>query len=94
MEIFNSIDSIYLDAVELVLKVHDSESNRFVGTAKVQNLSTFSVNNPIKGFQSIFTNKGDKLGEVFVSLRLLLPGSMLNKWYSSFLLHLSSCSLR
>lgn len=69
------IYSIDLDAVELVLKVHDVESNRFVGTAKVQNLSTLSVINPIKGFQSIFNTKGDKLGEVFVSLRLLMPGS-------------------
>jgi hypothetical protein len=54
--------------------VHDSESNRLIGTAKVQNLSTLSINNPIKGYQSLFTNKGDKLGEVFVPLRLFLPG--------------------
>ncbi len=65
----------YLDAAELVLKVLDSETNRLIGTAKVQNLSTLSINNPIKGYQSVFTNKGDKLGEVFVSLRIFLPGS-------------------
>jgi hypothetical protein len=65
----------YLDAAELVLKVLDSETNRLIGTAKVQNLSTLSINNPIKGYQSVFTNKGDKLGEVFVSLRMFLPGS-------------------
>jgi hypothetical protein len=47
----------------------------------VQNLSTLSINNPIKGYQSIFTNKGDKLGEVFVSLRLLLPGSKRTREY-------------
>ncbi|CAF4347571.1 unnamed protein product, partial [Adineta steineri] len=63
------------DAAELVLKVLDSDNNRLIGTAKVQNLSTLSINNPIKGYQSIFTNKGDKLGEVFVSLRIFLPGT-------------------
>ncbi|CAF1141894.1 unnamed protein product [Adineta ricciae] len=64
-----------IDASDLVLKVFDSESNRLIGTAKVQNLSTLSVNNPIKGFHSIFTSKGDKLGEVFVLLRIYLPGT-------------------
>ncbi|CAF3575312.1 unnamed protein product [Rotaria sordida] len=63
------------DAAELVLKVFDSETNRLIGIAKVQNLSLLSINSPIKGYQSIFTNKGDKLGEVFVLLRLILPGT-------------------
>ena len=63
-----------LDASELVLRVYDGDLNRFLGTAKVHNLSTLSINNPIKGYQSIFTNKGDKLGEVLVALRLMLPG--------------------
>ncbi|CAF1106445.1 unnamed protein product [Rotaria sp. Silwood1] len=63
------------DAAELVLKVLDSETNRLIGIAKVQNLSLLSINSPIKGYQSIFTNKGEKLGEVFVLLRLVLPGT-------------------
>ena len=50
----------------------------------MQNLSTLSVNNPIKGYQSIFTNKGDKLGEVFVSLRLLMPGSKYHRLSNLF----------
>ncbi|CAM4925264.1 unnamed protein product [Rotaria socialis] len=63
------------DAAELVLKVHDSESNRMIGIAKVQNLSLLTINNPIKGYQSIFTNKGEKLGEIFIALRIVLPGT-------------------
>lgn len=78
--------SIYLDAAELVLRILDSETNRLIGTTKVQNLSTLSINNPIKGYQSIFTNKGDKLGEVFVSLRLFLPGSKSDKIFFFYLL--------
>ncbi|CAF2632795.1 unnamed protein product [Rotaria sp. Silwood2] len=63
------------DAAELVLKVFDSETNRLIGIAKVQNLSLLSISSPIKGYQSIFTNKGEKLGEIFVLLRLILPGT-------------------
>ncbi|CAF0935186.1 unnamed protein product [Adineta steineri] len=62
------------DAAELLLKVCDADNNRIIGTVKVQNLSILSINNPIKGYQPIFSNKGDKLGELFVSLRLFLPG--------------------
>jgi hypothetical protein len=40
-------------------------------------LSTLSINNSIKGYLPIFSSKGDKLGELFVALRLLLPGSKL-----------------
>jgi hypothetical protein len=68
-----------LDASELALRVLDSETNRLLGTAKVQSLSILSINNPIKGYQSIFTAKGDKLGEIFVSLRIFLPGSKSKK---------------
>lgn len=64
-----------LDASELVLRVYDGEANRLLGTAKVQHLSTLNINNPIKGYQSIFTTKGEKIGEVLVALRMILPGS-------------------
>jgi len=63
-----------IDAAELILKAFDTETNRIIGTVKVQNLSTLSISNSIKGYHSIFSNKGDKLGELFVSLRLFLPG--------------------
>ncbi|CAF2487401.1 unnamed protein product [Rotaria sp. Silwood2] len=63
-----------IDAAELVLKVYDTDTNRMIGTAKVKNLSTLSINNPIKGYLPIFSNKGDKLGELLIALRLLLPG--------------------
>ncbi len=66
------------DAAELVLKVSDTETNRILGTVKIQNLSTLSISNAIKGYHPIFSNKGDKLGELFVSLRLFLPGRKLN----------------
>ncbi|CAF1190222.1 unnamed protein product [Rotaria sordida] len=63
-----------IDAAELVLKVYDTDTNRMIGTVKVKNLSTLSINNPIKGYLPIFSNKGDKLGELFIALRLLLLG--------------------
>ncbi len=66
-----------IDAVELVLKVSDTDTNRILGNVKIQNLSTLSISNSIKGYHPIFSNKGDKLGELFVSLRLFLPGSKL-----------------
>jgi hypothetical protein len=66
------------DAAELVLKVSDTDTNRILGTVKIQNLSTLSINNAIKGYHPIFSNKSDKLGELFVSLRLFLPGRKLN----------------
>ena len=58
-----------------MLRVYDGELNRLLGTAKVQHLSTLNINNPIKGYQSIFTAKGEKIGEVLVALRMILPGS-------------------
>ena len=70
---------INTDAAELVLKIFDTDTNCMVGTVKVQNLSTLSINNPIKGYLPIFSNKGDKLGELFVSLRLFLPEGEFNK---------------
>jgi len=48
-----------------------------IGTVKIQNLSTLSISNSIKGYHPMFSNKGDKLGELFVSLRLFLPGRKL-----------------
>jgi hypothetical protein len=66
---------LIVDAAELLLRVYDTDINRLLGNAKVQNLSTLSINSPIKGYQSVFTNKGDKLGEVFIALRLILPES-------------------
>jgi hypothetical protein len=66
-----------IDAAELVLRISDTETNRILGTVKIQNLSTLSTSNSIKGYHPIFSNKGDKLGELFVSLRLFLPGSKL-----------------
>ncbi|CAF0929940.1 unnamed protein product, partial [Didymodactylos carnosus] len=63
------------DATELVLKVFDTDTNRLLGIVKVQNLSTLNINNPIKGYSPIFTNKGEKLGDLFVSIRILLPGT-------------------
>jgi hypothetical protein len=67
-----------VDAAELVLKVSDTETNRTLGTVKIPNLSTLSISNAIKGYHTIFSNRGDKLGELFVSLRLFLPGRKLN----------------
>jgi hypothetical protein len=52
-----------------------------VGTVKVQHLSTLSTNNSIKGYLPIFSSKGDKLGELFVSLRLFLPGRKLKTMF-------------
>ncbi|CAF0800277.1 unnamed protein product [Rotaria sp. Silwood1] len=63
-----------IDAAELVLKVYDTDTTRMIGTVKVKNLSTLSINNPIKGYVPIFSNKSDKLGELLIALRLLLPG--------------------
>ena len=63
-----------IDAAELVLKVFDNDANRIIGTVKIQNLSILSINNAIKGYHPIFANKGDKLGELYVALRLFLPG--------------------
>lgn len=71
------IGLLILDASELVLRVVDTETNRVLGTVKIQNLSTLSTNDSIKGYHPIFSNKGDKLGELFVSLRLFLPGRKL-----------------
>ncbi|CAF0774338.1 unnamed protein product [Adineta ricciae] len=62
------------DATELLLKVHDGETNRTIGTVKVANLSSLSIKNSIKGYMPIFSNKNDKLGELLISLRLFLPG--------------------
>ncbi|UJR25905.1 hypothetical protein I4U23_007253 [Adineta vaga] len=70
----NQFSKYLTDAAELLLKVHDGETNRVIGTVKVSNLSSLSIDNSIKGYISIFSNKGDKLGELFVSLRLFLPG--------------------
>ncbi|CAF3248775.1 unnamed protein product [Rotaria socialis] len=64
-----------IDAAELVLKVYDTDANRMIGTAKVKNLSTLSTSNPIKGYLSVFSNKGDKLAELLVALRIFLPGT-------------------
>lgn len=48
-----------------------------IGTVKVKNLSSLSINNPIKGYLPVFSNKGDKIAELLVALRILLPGSKL-----------------
>ncbi|CAF3922254.1 unnamed protein product [Rotaria magnacalcarata] len=64
-----------IDAAELVLKVYDTDASRMIGTAKVKNLSTLSTNNPIKGYLPVFSNKGDKLAELLVALRIFLPGT-------------------
>ncbi len=71
---FKDVLFLDIDAAELILKAFDTETNRMIGTVKVQNLSTLSISNSIKGYHPIFSNKGDKLGELFVSLRLFLPG--------------------
>ncbi|CAF0752136.1 unnamed protein product [Didymodactylos carnosus] len=63
------------DAAELVLKILDSDTNRLLGIVKVQHLSTLNINNPIKGYLPIFTTKGEKLGDLFVTIRIILPGT-------------------
>ena len=73
---------LILDATELVLRVIDTETNRVLGTVKIQNLSTLSTNDSIKGYHPIFSNKDEKLGELFVSLRLFLPGRKLKMVFS------------
>ncbi len=84
MFIFKHVIFLAIDAGELVLKIFDTETNRVIGTVKIQNLSTLSISNSIKGYHPIFSNKGDKLGELFVSLRLFLPGRKLKISLFSF----------